>query len=32
MARARRHPGIAAGVLVLAALVGCAATAPLLSP
>ena len=32
MARARRHPGIAVGLLVLAALAVCAATAPLLSP
>ena len=32
MARARRHPGIAVGLLVLATLVVCAAAAPLLSP
>ncbi|HEY7675626.1 MAG TPA: ABC transporter permease [Candidatus Methylomirabilis sp.] len=32
MARARRHPGMAVGLLVLAALLVCAATAPLLSP
>jgi peptide/nickel transport system permease protein len=32
MALAGRHPGIAVGLLVLAALVVCAATAPLLSP
>ncbi len=31
-ARARRHPGIAVGLLVLAALLLCALTAPLLSP